>query len=202
MKIHGLDVTTALGVTLLTDFHLDSAPGKPVVVTGPSGSGKSTLLEVLAGVSPHRIQGEVVWENSRRRVLAVQEAQEAFSPYRRLGAQLIDGIQGALEAYRVRFLTISGELGLSKPERLWEKFAHELSQGMLKRVLIAAVLAMEGSRVLLDEPTAGVDPSLRWAVWTAISKHAQDAIVSSHDPEILALWPGATVVALGTGRKP
>jgi ABC-type multidrug transport system ATPase subunit len=71
---------------------------------------------------------------------------------------------------------------------------------MLRRVLVAAVLAADPPLALFDEPTSGVDPSARWAVFDAIRKWSRTFIVATHDADLLRRCSTEHVLRLYRGR--
>lgn len=196
MEAERLTVVAADGAVLVDALDLSFLRKERVALLGPSGSGKSTLLEALAGCSPHQVSGPLDWHGTGvPPVLAVQEASEAFSPYRRIGSQLLDSVPDDPVAYQRLFEQIANELGLDAAAS-WSMRAWELSVGMLKRVLLAGVLALRRPWTLLDEPTAGLDPSLRWAAWKCIHEFGRNVVVCTHDRRLLGTSPTMHIVEL------
>ncbi len=135
-------------------------------VLGPSGSGKTSLLEVLAGLRPAArgriVVGGEVWLDSgagvrrapeRRRVGYVPQAAGLF-PHLRVGENVAFGARG--DARRVE--TAIATLGLGE---LLERYPARLSGGERQRVALARALASDPALLLLDEPLASLDASLR-----------------------------------------
>jgi cobalt/nickel transport system ATP-binding protein len=157
----------------LEDVSLRIPAGKRVAVIGANGSGKSTLLTLLDGLAfaqkgSVKAFGEVLTAKALRDV----ERQRAFR--RRIGyvfqnsdAQLFcptvredlefGPLQLGVEEGEVsrRVLDISRRLGL---EALLDRPPHELSLGEKKKAALASTLTLETEVLLLDEPTAGIDP--------------------------------------------
>jgi ATP-binding cassette subfamily C protein CydD len=200
MEAERLTVVAGDGTVLVHQLELSFLRSDRVALLGPSGSGKSTILEALAGCSPHRVSGPLDWHGTGiPPVLAVQEAGEAFSPYRGIGSQLLDSAPEDPVAYEKLFQQIAVELGL-EAQTVWRMRAWELSVGMLKRVLLAGVLALRRPWTLLDEPTAGLDPSLRWAAWKCIHDFGRNVVVCTHDRSLLQASPVWRITEL-TGRE-
>lgn len=135
-------------------------------VLGPSGSGKTSLLEVLAGLRPAArgriVVGGAVWLDSaagvrvppeRRRVGYVPQSAGLF-PHLRVSENVAFGARG--DARRVE--TAIATLGLGE---LLERYPARLSGGERQRVALARALASDPSLLLLDEPLASLDASLR-----------------------------------------
>lgn len=159
-----------------------------VAVTGPSGAGKSTLLGALAGVLPAEasIAGEihgadpdaVAWAPQAPRAFAATPREEL-------------ALYGAEPIGRAAPTALAGldELGLGA---LADAAVAELSPGELRRLAVARALARvdAGARLLvLDEPTAHLDPAAAGLVRAAVRRRAERCVIvlASHEPETLAL---------------
>jgi phospholipid/cholesterol/gamma-HCH transport system ATP-binding protein len=155
---------------LLEDASFDVHPGEIVVILGGSGSGKSSLMKNLIGLHPP-LAGDVL---IRGVSLVRAGAQEKAALQRQLGVMYqsgaLFGSLTVLENIRFpldRFTDLSLEeknlaarmllqtLELKQAESL---MPGELSGGMLKRVAIARAMALGCDILLLDEPSAGLDP--------------------------------------------
>lgn len=129
--------------------------------------------------------------------LALQDAGTAFSPYRTVGSQLAD----AVRVSEMDMLDeIMQDLGLDGPA-VRRAYPHELSGGMLKRVLICGVLAPGPEVALFDEPTAGIDPSIRWRVVETIRRRASRFVVATHDMDLVRSATEEFVMVLRSGRR-
>jgi cobalt/nickel transport system ATP-binding protein len=156
------------GIEALADVSFRAREGELVAVMGANGSGKTTLLKVLTRLL-HPQRGDV-------RLGAVQIRQlPAAEFYSRVGMVFqnpADQLFGTTVHEDVAFGPRN--LGLSEPEvtarveqalaavgavDLRERPIHHLSYGQQKRVCLAGLLAMQPAVLLLDEPTAGLDPS-------------------------------------------
>ena len=180
--------------------------GPPVALVGPNGAGKTTLLSLLSGfVRPSGGRVRVLGERPGAAALAGRLAalpQDAlFDP--RLGVRrqlgVLAELQGfgrraaRLEAERVLALVGLGEAGGLRPTAL--------SHGMRKRVALAQALLGTPELVLLDEPTAGIDPENARALRDLIVDGAARCtfVVSSHNLDELERMCGS-VVQLEAGR--
>ena len=146
------------GRTALHDVSLAAAPGEVVALAGPNGAGKSTLLALLAGAlrpssgsvaATGRI-GYVPQQPALWRRLTVRENL-------RLVAQLAghDGIEQVLAANALAEIA--------------DRRVAELSIGQAQRANVAAGLIGEPDVLLLDEPTAALDPRQRRLVWELVA---------------------------------
>jgi cobalt/nickel transport system ATP-binding protein len=155
------------GTTALSDIQLDVMPGEFCGILGSNGSGKTTLLKLLDGMikdfngtvlldgddirrlSPRQIYGKVglVFQNPDDQLFAHSVYEDvAFGP-RNMGC----------DEDNVRRL-VAEALEAVEMAELAAKDIHNLSYGQKKRVCIAGLLAMGHEILLLDEPTAGLDP--------------------------------------------
>jgi phospholipid/cholesterol/gamma-HCH transport system ATP-binding protein len=155
---------------LLEDASFDVHPGEIVVILGGSGSGKSSLMKNLIGLQPPLAGDVLIRGVSLVRAAAVEKAglQRQLGVMYQSGA--LFGSLNVLENIRFpldRFTDLSLEqknlaarmllqtLEMKQAESL---MPGELSGGMLKRVAIARAMALGCDILLLDEPSAGLDP--------------------------------------------
>ena len=174
----------------LRGMNLEVSSGQIFGVVGPNGAGKTTLFSVVSGFLPADA-GEVEIEGKRLRrgappppgCLSILPQDAGFIAELNLGMQLVHygELQGlgrvkAKEEAR-RVLEI---VGLSE---VYDRKAKTLSHGMHKRVGIAQAFIGEPSVVILDEPTAGLDPHAAREIRALLRKihKQQTVIVSSHN---------------------
>ena len=151
-------------VVALRDLNLEVSPGQIYGLLGPNGSGKSTTLKIILGlVSATRGRTEIFGRDSN---LVESRESVGFLPenpyfYKYLtGAETIRfygklcGLSGAVLRRRVDELLALVGLSSARDRRLGS-----YSKGMLQRIGLAQALVQEPRLVVLDEPTAGVDPA-------------------------------------------
>ncbi|MFD1939864.1 MULTISPECIES: ABC transporter ATP-binding protein [Nonomuraea] len=160
----------------IDDVSLTVAENETVGLVGESGSGKSLTARAVLGLLPKgsRTSGEIRMDGAdvlsmspaglrRHRAhsaaMIYQDPRAAISPFRRIGDFLTEIIREELgaKAARARAVELLGMVGLPEPERHVRQYPHELSGGMLQRVVIAAALAGEPRLMLADEPTTALD---------------------------------------------
>lgn len=183
----------------LSDVDLDIAPGERVLVLGPSGSGKSTLMGGLAGLLGGAEEGEatgtltvdgVAPAEARGRVGLLMQDPEAQVVLARVGDDVAFGMENlgvAREEIWPRVENSLEAVGLSVP---LDHSTTELSGGQKQRLALASILAMGPGLLLLDEPTANLDPSgvaeVRAAVEAVVERTGATVVVVEHRVDVWA----------------
>ncbi|WP_460630417.1 ATP-binding cassette domain-containing protein [Janibacter alkaliphilus] len=155
------------------------------LLLGENGAGKSTLLKVLSGAtrpSSGRISigGRSLDERRRRQLVALMPQQIVPVPGLTVLEQVtyaswVGGCSSAEAARRASEAT--GQVAM---DELAGRPATQLSGGQLRRLGVAEALARPGQMVLLDEPTAGLDPKQRARFRTLISELTVPCLLSTH----------------------
>lgn len=175
-------------VTALDDCHLRVGRGEVFGLLGPNGSGKTTLLRLLMGFLRPTAGGATIdgWDCYRNSVEV--HRRTAYLPGDvRLFGQMRGG--DVLRFFRgIRGAAVDG--GRETDARIAERLRLELSRpvsqmstGMRQKAALAAVMAIDAPLVILDEPTANLDPNMRHEVLTMVreAKNAgRSVIFSSH----------------------
>ena len=183
----------------LSGVDLDIAPGERVLVLGPSGSGKSTLMGGLAGLLGGAEEGEATGTltvdgvppaDARGRVGLLMQDPEAQVVLARVGDDVAFGMENmgvAREEIWPRVENSLEAVGLSVP---LDHSTTELSGGQKQRLALASILAMGPGLLLLDEPTANLDPSgvaeVRAAVETVVERTGATPVVVEHRVDVWA----------------
>lgn len=179
----------ATPAAILKSVNLELAPKELGLIVGPSGSGKSTLLEILAGLAT-KTSGKILW---REQDLTPDHLQQ---------------LAGLVFQFPERHFcgnTILEELRLGHPELSKERIdqaleavglAHlplstsprSLSGGQQRRLALAVQLIRQPYLLLLDEPTAGLDWSMRRQLIGVLAKLKTEwsLLVVSHEPGEIA----------------
>lgn len=173
ITVTGLEKTYSTGFSALKGVDLSIRRGEIFALLGPNGAGKTTLINIICGLV--RPTGGTV----------VADGHDIIRDYRK--ARSIIGLvpqELTTDAFETVWATVSFSRGLfGKPPNpahiekilrdlsLWDKKDNKLitlSGGMKRRVLIAKALSHEPRILFLDEPTAGVDVSLRKDMWELV----------------------------------
>jgi ABC-2 type transport system ATP-binding protein len=188
IDIQGLGKTYASGLAALQHIDLQIGRGEIFALLGPNGAGKTTLISIVCGivtastgrvtVDGHDIQRD--WRAARSAIgLVPQElSTDAFETVWNTVA-FSRGLFG--KAPNPPLLE-----GLLKQLSLWDKKdarIMQLSGGMKRRVMIAKALSHEPQVLFLDEPTAGVDVTLRREMWQmvrALQQRGVTIILTTH----------------------
>jgi energy-coupling factor transport system ATP-binding protein len=173
---------------ILREINLELTPQALALIIGPSGSGKTTLLEILAGLA-EPTQGTILWGDQVLTSLHLQQlAGLVFQfPERHFcGSTLLEELRlghPELDSERLRQALL--EVGLEQID--WQTAPHALSGGQQRRLALAVQLIRQPNLLLLDEPTAGLDWSMRRQLVKLLAKLKEHwtLLVVSHDPKEL-----------------
>ncbi|MDX2231047.1 MAG: energy-coupling factor ABC transporter ATP-binding protein [Leptolyngbyaceae cyanobacterium bins.349] len=169
---------------ILQSINLEVAPEQLTLVIGPSGSGKSTLLEILAGLA-EKTQGDIRWRDQELTSLHLQQLSGLvfqFPERHFCGGTILEELRlGHPELSSDRIQQALTEVGLDHLPLSTPPQA--LSGGQQRRLALAVQLIRQPQLLLLDEPTAGLDWSMRrqLAALLAKLKTHWSLLVVSHD---------------------
>jgi len=176
------------GKTVVNSLSLQIAPGEIYGFLGPNGSGKTTFIRMLCGLlRPDSGNGiclgyDILKESSKIKPLVGYMAQR-FSLYEDLSVR--ENLTFMARVYRIKNIreTVNETLERMGLTRFTEQLAGTLSGGWKQRMALAACLLHRPRLLLLDEPTAGVDPKARRDFWDDIynlSAQGISSLISTH----------------------
>ena len=200
----------ARSYTAVKDVTLSIGEGEFVSVVGPTGCGKSTLLNVAAGLlrpssGTIRIFGEPLSGINRRAGYMFQS--DALMPWRSALANVTAGLEfrgaGAAEARR-RGEEWLARVGLSG---FGDRYPHQLSGGMRKRVSLAQMLILDPPVLLMDEPFSALDIQTRQLMENELlelwSANRKSVLFITHDlEEAISLSDRVVVLSAGPETHP
>ena len=197
--------------TAVDHTSLQVAPGEFVSVVGPTGCGKSTLLNVAAGLlqpssGQVRIFGQSLGGEVNRRAGYMFQS-DALMPWRSALQNVIVGLQyrGVEETQAI----VQGEEWLQRVglQGFGDRYPHQLSGGMRKRVALAQTLILDPDIILMDEPFSALDIQTRQLMenevlelWGAKKKAV---LFITHDlDEAIAMSDRVIVLSAGPATHP
>ena len=174
--------------TVVDHVTMTVAEGEIVGFLGPNGSGKTTTIRIMCGLlTPDEGEGEVLGYNLRTEALKIKREvgymTQKFSFYEDL--TIAENLEFVARLYRLKPVAehvgrTLDELGMASRRN---QLAGTLSGGWKQRLALAACIMHKPRLLLLDEPTAGVDPKARREFWDEIHRLAQGGLtvlVSTH----------------------
>jgi energy-coupling factor transport system ATP-binding protein len=179
----------ATPAAILKSINLELAPQQMGLIVGPSGSGKSTLLEILAGLAK-KTSGSIRWRDQELLPDHLRELGGLvfqFPERHFCGDTILDELRlGHPELGTERIDLALQEVGLAHLSLKTSPRA--LSGGQQRRLALSVQLIRQPFLLLLDEPTAGLDWSMRRQLSSVLAKLKQDwcLLVVSHDASELA----------------
>ncbi|MDA2113961.1 ABC transporter ATP-binding protein [Bacillus cereus] len=184
----------------INNIDLQINPGELIMIVGESGAGKTTLLKLMTGLyTPSN--GSIVYYGNEARLTTVWQEPQFFRTTVKENMYFGEvGLENELEksAELVNVTPIISEL----PEGIQtvlHKSGEEFSGGERKRLVLLRAIGSNPNFIILDEPTAGLDPSNQEFVWNMIEGLGSDVtrIVATHDVEraMIADW----VVVMNNG---
>jgi cobalt/nickel transport system ATP-binding protein len=208
LEMQGLDYAYPGGVAALTDVSLAIRPGEKLAILGANGAGKSTLLNVLCGaLRPARgkvcLDGkELSYDKGGLRDLRSQVGLVLQDPDDQLFAASVfedvsfgpANLDLGTEEIQARVDAALESLDIAD---LRERPTHMLSFGQRKRVAIAGIVAMRPRYLLLDEPSAGLDPLGVGQLMSALARiSAQGTAIAlaTHDVDTAYAWADRIVI--------
>ena len=201
---------TSYQIHALKDINLEIPDGQFIGVIGHTGSGKSTLIQHFnALIQPTSgtvsYNGEDVWAEKydRRKLRSEVGLVFQYPEHQLFETTIFDDVcfgpknQG-LDKKTVELRAFEALHNVGFPDELYDQSPFDLSGGQKRRVAIAGVLAMKPQVLILDEPTAGLDPAGRDEILNLIAKMHKElgitVILVSHSMEDVAKYVERIIV--------
>jgi oligopeptide/dipeptide ABC transporter ATP-binding protein len=187
MNIDGLSTyffTEEGKVKAVDDVSFRVREGETVCIVGESGCGKSVtamsimgLVEEPGGKVVHGkidFQGEDLLQMDKNTLRTIrgneiamifQEPMSSLNPVIKIGEQIMEPLIVHLKMNkkqaRIRAIELIKQVGISRPEQIADSYPHELSGGMLQRIMIAIAIACSPKLLIADEPTTALDVTIQ-----------------------------------------
>jgi oligopeptide/dipeptide ABC transporter ATP-binding protein len=187
MNIDGLSTyffTEEGKVKAVDDVSFRVREGETVCIVGESGCGKSVtamsimgLVEEPGGKVAHGkidFQGEDLLQMDKNTLRTIrgneiamifQEPMSSLNPVIKIGEQIMEPLIVHLKMNkkqaRIRAIELIKQVGISRPEQIADSYPHELSGGMLQRIMIAIAIACSPKLLIADEPTTALDVTIQ-----------------------------------------
>jgi cobalt/nickel transport system ATP-binding protein len=203
IRLSGISYEYEDGILAIDNLDMEIPEGECVAILGPNGAGKSTLLKIMAGLlTPTKgkvsIFGkDVTKKNASHQVgIVFQDPDDQIFMPRVWDDIAFGPINLGLGKEEVE-RRVEKAMQVSGIEGFDDRVPHHLSYGEKKRVAMAGILAMEPKILLLDEPTANLDPEGRAAIMTFIKGLGCTVVLATHDIEAVAAMADRIIVLDG-----
>lgn len=199
-------------------------PGECLGILGESGSGKSMSLKAAMGLLEKgfqvsgnaRFQGEELLGKSAEELrhlrggkvgIILQNPMTCFDPLYRIGAQIAETFSAhnnwSSAEILQRSLEMLEKMRIRNPEEVLEKYPHQLSGGMLQRIMIGIATSMQPALLIADEPTTAIDAITQFEILDELlrikQQHQTAMVFISHDLNAISRVADRIVV-LNQGR--
>jgi molybdopterin-binding protein len=211
------DLTKAYGSKIVLDtVKLQIYEGEILALLGPNGSGKTTILKILAFIE-NPTEGEITFQGEKVDFKNTEKVRLqstlVFQKTTAFGTSVYNNIAYGLKLRKLSKVTIKKEvkkaLKLVKLEGFEKRNARKLSGGEQQRVAIARALVLNTKLLLLDEPTANLDPKnagiLEEVIDTVNREYKTTIVMATHNmfqakklPHRIALMDEGKITEIGT----
>lgn len=209
LKVENLNVTLTYrkaSKKLVEDVSFEVHPGECLGILGESGSGKSMTVKSILGLLDKNFQvsGSAVFDvhdllkeskeelrrlRGSRITMVLQNPMTCFDPLYRIGNQMAETFAAhtAWNAQEIRTccLKILDQMQILNGEEVLEKYPHQLSGGMLQRIMIGIAMALQPELLIADEPTTAIDAVTQYEIleeFVRIKKNKNTAMLFiTHD---------------------
>lgn len=202
LSTENLSFTYPDGTQALKNINIEIEKGEKVAIIGPNGAGKSTLFSHFNGLTEPtsgcvKIEGKAISFEKDELLKVRQKVGIVFQdPNDQLFAPTVkeDIAFGPMNlglSYDEVEKRVEDALKMVGMENYEDKTPHHLSGGQQKRIAIAGIIAMKPEIMILDEPTAGLDPDgveKVLNIMNQLNKEGMTLIISSHDIDMISKY--------------
>lgn len=188
LKVENLNVTLTHRKTsrkLVEDVSFEVHPGECLGILGESGSGKSMTVKSVLGLldKNFKISGNAIFDGQdllaaskeelrrirgSRITMVLQNPMTCFDPLYRIGKQMAETFAthttwnaGEIHTHSLEILE---QMRIRNGEEVLEKYPHQLSGGMLQRIMIGIAMALQPELLIADEPTTAIDAITQYEI--------------------------------------
>lgn len=202
LSTENLSFTYSDGTQALKNINIEIEKGEKVAIIGPNGAGKSTLFSYFNGLTEPtsgcvKIEGKPISFEKDELLKVRQKVGIVFQdPNDQLFAPTVkeDIAFGPMNlglSYDEVEKRVEDALKMVGMENYEDKTPHHLSGGQQKRIAIAGIIAMKPELMILDEPTAGLDPDgveKVLNIMNQLNEEGMTLIISSHDIDMISKY--------------
>ena len=188
LKVENLNVTLTQRKSskkLVEEVSFEVRPGECLGILGESGSGKSMTVKSVLGLldKNFQISGRAIFDGQdllreskeelrclrgSRITMVLQNPMTCFDPLYRIGSQMAETFAThttwSAQEIRSHSLEILAQMRIRNGEEVLEKYPHQLSGGMLQRIMIGIAMALEPELLIADEPTTAIDAITQYEI--------------------------------------
>lgn len=188
LKVENLNVTLTQRKSskkLVKEVSFEVHPGECLGILGESGSGKSMTVKSVLGLldKNFQISGRAIFDGQdllreskeelrrlrgSRITMVLQNPMTCFDPLYRIGSQMAETFAThttwSAQEIRSHSLEILAQMRIRNGEEVLEKYPHQLSGGMLQRIMIGIAMALEPELLIADEPTTAIDAITQYEI--------------------------------------
>ncbi|MFA1821943.1 ABC transporter ATP-binding protein [Virgibacillus oceani] len=213
VKIQNLKTSFRIGDTYyaaVDDVTLSVSKNEVLGIVGESGSGKSALAFSVMGLHNRaKIKGDIHFKDqnipklspgklNRLRgddmAMIFQDPLSALNPLMTIGGQIEETLllhnNLSKDKRRARVIDLLNQVGIPRPDYIYDQYPHELSGGMRQRVVIAIAIANQPELLIADEPTTALDVTIQAQILDLIRELKEDmgagVILITHDLGVIA----------------
>ena len=188
LKAENLNVTLInrkMSKKLVENVNFEIHPGECLGILGESGSGKSMTVKAMLGLldKNFQISGNAVFHGKNllqvskeelrrlrgnRITMVLQNPMTCFDPLYRIGSQMAETFAAhttwTTQEIHSQCLEILEQMRIQNGEEVLEKYPHQLSGGMLQRIMIGIAMALQPELLIADEPTTAIDAITQYEI--------------------------------------
>ncbi|MDX1358230.1 MAG: ABC transporter ATP-binding protein [Clostridia bacterium] len=224
LNVNNLTVSMRSGnssLKIIRGFELNLSKGEIVGILGESGSGKTVSSNMIARIydaddgtidsgsilflgDDIRLMGEDDLSDIRGKRISYifQNPSQSLNPYKKAGHQLEELLKvHKIESSKKTILNAMREVGLEKPELVYDMYPFQLSGGQNQRIMICQCILMKPDLLIADEPTSSIDAMLRKKILDLLigmnKKYGTSIIFITHDFDVARYLCSRLVIMYG-----